>query len=829
MNSYIQMPVAKILKKFIVLLIVFAVFAGTLFVESGIEKETVVKVAKLVSLVPSESVTLQREGEVQDLTSEKKLKVGDKISTDSTQIANINFNSYGVIRIAPSSTVIFRDEFDDGYFFELEKGKLWVNNMYTSSYLNVLAGGALMMPKRSVFDVAFDGVVTQVRSFSNHVNVGLVDLGFKTEKILHFKDDTLINSFLVAQGGKSSVYLSKVANNAEILKKLLYSKLIKEFQYSLMGEDVLITDKWVITNQGHDDVLLSSVEDNKSNKINSRGLKFASLDSLGYQVNQGLNNAADVLTFSGERRFERLMNNIFNHMLDAEYLYSFGRFSEAKERLNLFSVNIKSEFDKVSPEFKVMVMDKLRWYYSDLNYVLPNDDLYLVKVEISDLLLQMLGNSDEDVVEKLQLIRDYLNYAYAIAETGELKAKLALDQYYGKIGDFIQRHKANLQNVKFLISEDNQIMDNLLRQYAEFYKDSIFAMKNFLENKWLDLLPDGTEKIEEQQTIIVTKIDFLKRLEKFFLEQEVTLADARKIVLRLINEIQDYETSAEVGVSQLFALRLKDYGNFLRFLNSVDVSTLRGVSPRTKYKDFLAKQKEQVSIEQAISEFFGEEPSVTFGVTTQQVLDQIGIDFELIGVTTLQLGSFRNLDQKYIEVRKGIMDDVEFSARYDWDQKQISQIRVGSKVISQNPIRLTNLTLLLKPKVEKKEPSYILPPENGEEKFGEPQESKADKVAKILLLKKLQTYDVTVAEANIIISDADKQLYVVNGAVLLSNPNVQIAFIFDNRQEVASSLAVRTPSGDKKLEGSYVLTEISRVVQDIYERSFETTTEEVVQ
>ncbi len=810
----------KLIKQLIVAVLAVIVMFITLSFESGIKPEQITTFAKDVVAMPANNtVVLIRGGESTELSEARNIKTGDEISTDETQSAYVEFDEYGRIRIAPSSTFRFTAEYDNGYVFELSKGRAWVNNLYTSSRINIIAGGSLLMPRNSVFDIEYDGVSTKVKAFGNHVNVGLINQDYQPQQILQYKDSVLINSFLVAQGSQATVFLSKVVNNSQALSTLLYSKLIKEFQYGLMNLEQLKEEKWISFNLQADTDLSTSVTQADSDRINARGLKFASLESFSYQMDQLLNSSADLLTFSDKKHLERLMNGILDHLLDAEYLLLYSRNNEAAERLNLFTADLEQALSEHDDKFKSMVMDKLRYNYFRLNYVLPSSNLFDAKEAVGDMLIANLGNAEAELVEKLNVIRDYLNYAYALAETDALQAKLSLEKYYEKIKDFISGAGSSLGELRDLVSEENQIMANLLKQYSQFYQEGFFAMKSYLEIEWLKLLPEGTAKMEEQQTIISTKIDFLKQLQSFFLDQKVALNDARKIVVRLINEIRDLQTDSNVAVSDLFELRLKDYGNFLQFLNSTTVSTLRQGSIQDQYSKFLAAQKEQVSIEQAIDQFFGEtEPDQQSTVTSNMILEQTSIDFGKVGVTDLKLGTLSSVDQQYIDVLSGEIEGVRFSAKYDWDKKQVSQIRVGTRVVSQNPIRLSNLPLLLAPKEEEmvapqpQEPAEPRPPSQPTQT----QTSSADKVAKILLLKKLQANDITAAEENIEIDDAVNQIYIVNGAVLVSNPDIQTAFMFNNRDDVVSSLIVRTPAADIKLDDTYSLSEVSKLAMDTY-------------
>ncbi len=794
------------------------VMFATLNYENGIKPEEITTFAKeVVARALEQGVTVTREGETAPLEGDRKLKMGDIVTTDANQTATVVFDEYGEIRMDKNSVLVFSGEFEEGYVFNLTKGNAWINNLYTSSYLNVQSGGALLMPGRAVFDLSYDGVTTRVRDFKNHINVGLVQPDYNPERTLHYKNAGLINSFLMAEGSQSSIFLSKIQNSSDVLGKLLYSKLIKEFQYGLMDTIKLRSEGWVALNMEFDADVLAKVENDKRVIVESRGLKFSSLESIGYKIDGFLNEAADVMTFSQKKRNDRLINSIFDHLMDAEYLLAYGRNTEAMERLNLFKANLTDEMALGDDYFKGAALNKLRYHYANLNYVMPTDNLFPAKEELSNLLVANLDTGEAQLAERLELVRDYMNYTYALADKDIARAKIALEQYSNKISDYIKNYGVRLGDLKYMISEDNQIMDNLFRRYPGFYQDSFFEVKYYLETEWLKMLPEGVEKLEEQQTIISTKIDFLKQLQINFLAQKVNLNDAKRIALRLINEIQDLQPNVTVGVNDLFALRLKDYGNFLLFLNSTDVASLRGSSPQQQYDNFLAAQREQISVAQAISQFFGEGvPAEQETQRTDLILQQVINDFDVVGLKEAKLGPLESTGQKYIEVYSAKYGDVQFSARYDWDNKQISQIKVGTTVVSQNPIRLSNIALLLAPKEE--EPEVPVEPEEPEVvQPQQPEVSRADRVAKILLIQKLRANDISVLEENITIADSANQMYVVNGATLVSKPSIQVAFVFNNREDVASSLTVRAPSGDYKLTGSVALAEISTEAQSTYD------------
>ncbi|MBU0667642.1 FecR family protein [Patescibacteria group bacterium] len=778
------------LKKIVVFLLAGSVFAWTMFIESG--------TSTIAGTVTNMKV----------FAGEMEINQKEKVQTGEGQFEFIRFDTEGVIRLAPSSSLVLKDKSESGYVFELENGRAWVNDHFASMPVRVLAGSAFLEPRRASFDVSFDGEQTKIGVYSSQVMVGLVTGG----------DPNPINSFLVAEGGQATVSLAKVVSSAELLRKLLYSKLVKEFNYSLMDPVAMGQDQWVAKNLKDDADLLAAVSSKRLEAINARGLKYASLDSPGYQIDKAVIELSDKLTFTEERRIGLLIDSIDEHLLDAEYLLVFGRSTEARERILLYEKLMKDGFALGDEIFRAGVLEKMRSFYNQLLFVLPTDALFEVKTVLSDFLLAELEESPETVLGKLGLIRDYMNYAYKLAQTNQLEARLSLQNYFMRFQDFVKNEKSRLAGISDLLSEENRIMDNLLKQYPQFYQDAFFAMKNFLETEWLKLLPEGNDKNEEKQTMISTKIDFLKQLQSFFLAEKISLADARQVVLRLINEIQALQTGTDIGVSALFALRLKDYGNFLKFLKTTNVSQLRGSSPQKEYEKFLALQREQLTIDQVIKEFLGEEVPKPV-ITPEQISQQIADDFATMKVTGLQVGEISGEDQELVDILGGDTEGMHFSGRYDWNLKLISQLKMDDVMVSEEPIRLSSLVVTLQAAAVEMtvapQPVRPLPAPAP----AKPEVSQAERVARILLIQKLKASGISAVEDNILVTSVENGEFSVNGATLISNKDIQVSFNFQNKTNVISGLIVKTPAGDLKVLNEYPLAQLDAAATQVYNKA----------
>jgi len=802
-------------KKIITVILAGAVFAGTVVFESGIS-ETSMDVAKSrMEITPTAGgIQITRDGKLLAIKEKAEVMAGDLIETTSSESATITFSGNGVLRLAPLSRLSFAvaDTVTDGFAFRLDKGRAWVNTINTSASVNLVAGASILVPRMASFDTLFDGSKTIVKVNVGQVGVGLVTSGYKIEKAVRFTADAFINSYLLAQGSQTTISLDKVSSNADILKKLLYSKLIKEFVYTLYLKSDFTTDPWLAANVKQDRQLAILVSAAKLKMINARGLRNASLEEMGYQMQKAVYRFADVFTFSGKKVEARLINSIFDYLYDAEYLLTYGRNTEAKTRLELFGQMVPQEIANHNEDFRNIVMGKLRSAYAELVFVMPDDPLFEAKGRISDIIILQLGQTADDITEKFGLVRQYVNYAYRLADTNVLLSRIMLQQYFTRLTALMEKEKSKLLSMKNLIAEENQIVDNLLKQYPAFYQPDFFIKKYALENSWLALLPEGNEKLEEKQSIINTKIDFLKQLQLFFLDEKIVLADASKIVRNLLVEIGDLMTGSEVAINQLFELRLKDNAKFLNFITSAQQGSLQGVTMRQKYESYLAIQKEDIKVQQIIDQAKNDQPvQIETVLTANDILAGATADFASANIIDIKLGAISGPDQRLIPVESAQFDQIVFSGQYDWNMKLISEVKVEGTVVSQQPIRLENLGLIIKPRVVEEPPVETI-----ETQVKEPI-SRAEKVARLLLIQKMKNNGITLLDADISVTDLDAGIYSINKAVLTERIDVKMAFSFNGKDNLASSVSVSTPSGDKQIEGDVNLADLQLKIKEFYD------------
>jgi hypothetical protein len=601
----------KKIKKLILPLLALAVFLLSLSYENtlaGSMQTAPGKINKIQASTGSSEAELLRDGRKEKLAINTITEIlpGDTVNTPQTGGIELQYAGDGLIRMAPGSSLQLLTADEEGYVVKLVQGKIWVNHLLSDTVLNMIAGGAYLIPDHATLSATAEKGKTTVYAHKRNVTVELIPLDYSTFKVNAFESKDFINSYLLTQGNQTTVFDEKISKDATTLKKLLYSKLLKEVQYGLVDPSEVQEDPWIQQNAMADQEFLQKISAARLANIRNHGLKMPALNSGSHHLLQALDSATSELTFASQKANARLLANLFDYFADSEYLIIFGRSTEANDRLSYFKRIAQENIDPRQQDFQQNYLQLLRKKYAELGFISASDPLSLAKDTLFEQILGRLGSSDEAFPEKFLLIRNFLSDAYNLVEDNPQLARVSLERYFEELNKLLSQEKTRLALVKTFLAADIQILNNLFRQYPEFYKDTFFAMKNRLEQTWLALIPEGEQKNEEKQTIVSNKIDFLRALKDFFLASRVEIENARQIVFRLFRETDDLQLppDAQFAVSDLFARKLEDFGVFYRYLNSPEYSAtnLHGSSRQEQFQEFLKAQQERVSINEVRNE-----------------------------------------------------------------------------------------------------------------------------------------------------------------------------------------------------------------------------------
>lgn len=579
---------------------------GSFFYESNFSSTVALQHSNQVVLdsTSTDQVSVNRNGQSQPAGKGFALEVGDIVSTVTSKSYQIDFSVDGVIRLGDQTRLqlTFADEFNGQYSFKILEGRAWLNNLYSNAEVNLVVDGGVIFPGQSVSYYKVGNGQADIYANQSNILLGFVPASFSGSKLINEGDSQIINKLFVPQGTSATVFADKISQNQATIAKLLYSKLVKEFNYAVFDKAQLISDDWLSNNVVQDSALTSRIRDQRLRKIRTRGLKYSSLDAGNYKVDQFIQNISNTMTFSVEKVGQRNLDALYDLLYDAQYLFDYGRISEAQDRLNTFSTDANQLFTVYGEQLKAQYTARVKKEYDYLSFANPSDSLFKLKQTLEKIYLDSIAGASNELSMKFTFLTEKLDTLGYYAENKNFNdLKATFDDYMNTFKDITDRYQKEITANITLIQRQNQALDNLFMQYPEFYRQSFFTSKLLVENKYLSLLPAGNDKAEEIQSVIAQRIDFLRKLQVFFLQGDVPIIDAQNIVALLFSEIAKIQLPPEYqsAVSKLFEDRLQDYGLFSRFLNSPEYvnSSIRGATMQQRFDQFKKDNTQSISIE----------------------------------------------------------------------------------------------------------------------------------------------------------------------------------------------------------------------------------------
>lgn len=585
-----------------------------------------------VKMLDGQEIELNRGGEATSVSDGESLEIGDMLSTGSVADAYIEFSGDGILRMDNATKLVltYLDIEKAKYNFKVLEGRVWLVNSYSNADVVLILNGAAIFPGQSVIYAKQEENRAYVYSHNKNADLGIISNDIAYDQEISFDSNDIINSLYLPQGTSATVFANKVKENQATIAKLLFSKMVKEFQYSVFNKNELITDSWLSENISKDIRMIARIRDERLEDIRTRGLKYSSLDASNYQLDSFFRNIYNALTFSDEKVGHRNLEALYDLLYDAQYLFDYGRTDEAEERLATFNSLANQLFLIYGDELKQDYIERVKREYEYLSFASPSDSLFALRQVLQGIYLDSIKGQKEEVEMKFKfLIEDLLSIGYFAENNNILRINETFDKYMTSFRDLTEKYEAVLKAEPLLVQKQNQIMNNIFVQHPSLYRQNYFTNKLFVENKYLSLLPSGEDKYEEIQNIILQRIDFLSRLQNFFLSGSVPLIDAQNILALLFSEISKIELpdSYQVAIKQLFDERLEDFGIFYRFLSSQEYvsSTVRGITMRERFDRFKKDNKELIKNDEVSAEII--ERAET-GVPVDYELGKVIVDEE---------------------------------------------------------------------------------------------------------------------------------------------------------------------------------------------------------
>lgn len=755
-------------------------------------------------------VVLQRHGESQsqEISTTQIFHPGDSISSPDGSGVRLTFPGGGEMRLAGLTTIEFPSLLDvsnPDYRLVLKSGEAWITTQGASRPISLYAlGGVVAYSQDDSVDVLVKDNEVDVFAAKGPVRLGV----FLPLEILS-SSVNLLNSILVTEGNQASVTLSNIQPK---LEKLLYSKLVKEFQYGPVSDQILTQNVWFQSQYAKDkdrrELLLKTL----TSVIKDRGLFVSDPTSVFSSFSDYLHTARSFFTFDQNIRDIRLADEILVHLDDAIYYYATSQQDKGDARLKFFRGKLQSTGDGA---LRALLVDAIWSRFEMYNIFSPQDgSLFPIRFELRNTLLSLdtsgyhIGYSRAS-----QLVRSYLFDVSQSLHFDTSTSKNLLTSYFSAFHSLFTNYSPDIVKNPNILAEENQLLMQMYLKDPLFYQDSYFQNAFDLETQWLNLLPEGRDKNEENQTLVASKIDLMKKLRLFFFTDKISVHDATQVLFRLLSDISHALPQTDTAVVQYFKDNLDAQQDFWQYVNSADFAESKtyGDTHKERFSAFLKNKKDIAEIHSIQQGFLDTTP---VSPDVKATLADIQKAFSAVGVKNLKISPLLDKDQSQVFIESADYNTIPFSGIYDRVQNLISDVKVYNETVLGASVPLDKLKNVFQTKTNEQASSAVTTPSS-------PNEDPVQKVAQLFILKKLQDLTFELDGSQIETVDYARKLFHVKGAKLpFDKSQITLDFSLDLTQNEIFGVSVVLLHNVQDMPGRYSLADIVKAVTTYYDQEF---------
>lgn len=418
--------------------------------------------------------------------------------------------------------------------------------------------------------------------------------------------------------------------------------------------------------------------------------------------------------------------------------------------------------------------------------------------------------NNSDIVSLMDIL--WVN-VYESLNINQSSALDSLSYYYSKLFASLNKITDETFLRKYLVYQ-NQLSANLLLKFPVFHKDIYFENKENLEKKFLESLDKGQLNDEWMLSFIKDKVNVLVKLQKYFFEGKVEINEARKIVSRLKESMQDLisKSSSNLAVLDIFKNNLKDISSFWGFLNTPEyyASNSYGADYSERYKIYLKESKE-------IWNFLDVEgqDSSSAGSKSDKDIDRIMQKIEASiksnpDVTNYEIGDITDANQVKVAI-KLIVNGYPVEAVYDVNRGILNDVTVYGEVITDTGVSVKGLTSLINKKFAK----FADTTNNSSGDEISAQETNAQIILKRFLADKMKAAGINVSVDNIKIKDSENGVVRVEDALVDGFDKIKVTFDYSVDEEKAVKVYLIDGADVTELDGKYTFEQIKTEVEKI--------------
>ncbi len=753
-----------------------------------------------------------------EIFSQYQIVSGDKIGV------SLSFPGGSTARLAPSTQlVVLSVSPDSPYAILLKSGEVWINSIGSMHSLTAyVPQGAMASSDNNAFNVFSRDGELRIFAAKNPVRTALflptsADVSDGTP--FSVADVHTLNSILVTEGNQLDVLLSKIQPK---LEKLLYSKLVKEFQYQPLPDSDIKKNNWFQFNYQLDasyrytalTQLVSMVKERSTaNPDPSNPL------SVFYGAFHAFRNA---LTLDSQVRRRDSIEHALSYLDDAIYLFTVSQTTVAGDRMKYFTELVSSQ--SADGDFFRAVDDALWDRFQRFSLLVPQDgSLFALKTHLRDVLLQLnQGGYHLSFDRASSLVRSSLYDVYSALDFDSIVTNQLFHQYIDGTQELFALYSDDISKNPQVLAEENQLLSQLYLRSPLFYKESYFAQKFKLESEWLKLLPEGVDKREENQTLIAAKLDLIKKLRSYFFDEKIELVDARAVMFMLLSDITAAtDSNSDVAAVKLLRDALTLQQSFWKYLNSSDFadSTVHGQTNKDRFVAFTKNVIDQQEIDSLQKGLLGTIPLDS--QESRQTLLDIQRTFAGLGVSKLNVSPLLDKDQKQVFITSAEYNGIPFSAIYDRDSALISDVKVYNEIVLSSAVPLSQLRTIFKPTSTNGSPLLALTNDTNTALSGSFVDNSVEKVAKLLIVKKFTDLGFKITIDMVSTSNYPAKLFQLTGVELPFDKNpIILGFSLDLKSNIVSSVSISILGQSSKMDGEFPIDGFADAVKVFYEKAF---------
>lgn len=751
----------KILKHFLLAILGLGILFASLYLEDKTAKATQTLVAEPITVLekaPDTQFNLDKDG-------------GYTLQSGSGSFV-LQIHETSLLKFAKetSARITLQEAPELLTTIELEKGRVWSNTLNSERTVILKAKNISATEFPGIFDAALDSANLILTSIRRGLRIKF-----------------LKNELILPESRQIVIAESKLKNSGEVIAKLRYSKLSKEFPFfSIEGQD-----EWIASNMENDAAFADMVRKKFTGQIRKQGQKISESGSFWNRISISF-------TFNPETKEKKQASFVNDHLDTAAYYVLLGN-NEASEKFLLAFKNLTLEAGS-NKLLAANLIDSL----DDFSFASPLDPFFRVKL----MLREQVRATGFQLISSLDDIFDIS----ASGEDQETRTRVlaGLRQFGATLASKLN----TIQNSQTMFFEYIRFND-FLRVHPELITEEFLKISELYENSSLALTKNEDEANDMREYLIGEKLKNIKIVSDRLEKGDIEYLQARPTVLFVASQIDELRSKLTgTAVLAYFENQLMEIAPLVAYLRSESGEHMKG-NFRENFDSFLARKEEVKRVQGLLRGSQGGMQISAF--RREELAAEISEDFGEAGISNVKIILPDQENDPRVRVTSATLEGKNFTALYDTVRKVFSEVELSNEKIP-NAIRLDQFRKFVLAKSGK----LSLPKGTSADSLTVSQspQSLLEKVSKTTLIEDLKKSGITIDEKYLGMENfADDVIHV--RLAFLGDGSDAVIFSFDvsEKLSLAKNLVVQTVLGEVPVNDEFALRELADRVRKVYELS----------